>query len=62
MVYNIIKPYKIWNLNNIYFAKIIEFIQIHATFAKIYTLDKLWKTLLKSVMPTETYGITTKLN
>ena len=34
----------------------MEYMQLHATYAKIYTLDKLWTALLRGGMPTETYG------
>ena len=49
-------------LNNILIAKIMEYMQLHATYAMIYTLDKLWITLLKGGMPTEIYGKTIKRN
>ena len=40
----------------------MEFMQLHAKYAKIYTLDRLWIALLRGGMATETYGKTIKLN
>ena len=36
--------------------------QLHATYAMIYILDKLWIILIKDGIPTEIYGKTIKLN
>ena len=36
----------------------MEYVQLHATYAEIYTLDKLWTALLSGEMPTGKYGNT----
>ena len=39
----------------------IKYMQLNATYAKIYTLDELWKTLLRGGKPTEIYRKNNKI-